>query len=66
MVSVLQYVEGLGVQLQLVLVDIWNMKDEFEVRRNARWTLHNFLQYRHKLLRAVPYHVAHFITYVPT
>ncbi len=58
----LQYMQDLNLQVHLVLVDIWNMKEEFAVNTNARWTLHNFFQYRHKTLRAVPYHVAQFIT----
>ena len=57
-----QYYNELGVQIQLVMVDVWNLRDVVARSHNVRRVLRDFLLYRERSLMAVPHDLAHLIT----
>ena len=64
----LQYFRPLRMKIQLVYVEVWNMREEFEVSSNARALLNDFFKYWQKAPKPVSHNqqldvdVVHFLT----
>ena len=56
--------DNVRLRLKLSYIEVWNVKDQFDMSSSARESLTAFLRYRQRAMTRIHFHYAHLLTSV--